>query len=143
MIAYIGLFFSAFVAATVFPMQSEAVLVALLVGDQHPMFALLTVATVGNVLGSVVNWYLGRLSLRFRERRWFPASDAQLERAEAWYRSYGRWSLLASWVPIIGDSLTVIAGVLREPFGSFLLLVAIAKGGRYCILAYLTLAWLE
>lgn len=88
MIAYIGLFFSAFVAATVFPMQSEAVLVALLVGDRHPIFALLTVATVGNVLGSVVNWYLGRLLLRFRERRWFPASDTQLERAEAWYRSY-------------------------------------------------------
>lgn len=143
MIAYIGLFFSAFVAATVFPMQSEAVLVALLVGDRHPIFALLTVATVGNVLGSVVNWHLGRLLLRFRERRWFPASDTQLERAEAWYRSYGRWSLLASWMPIIGDPLTVVAGVFREPLGLFLLLVTIAKGGRYCILAYLALAWME
>lgn len=143
MIAYIGLFFSAFVAATVFPMQSEAVFVALLVGDRHPIFALLTVATVGNVLGSVVNWYLGRLLLRFRERRWFPASETQLERAEAWYRSYGRWSLLASWMPIIGDPLTVVAGVFREPLGLFLLLVTIAKGGRYCILAYLALAWME
>lgn len=142
MIAYVGLFVSALIAATILPMQSEAVLVGLLVEGSRHVVTLLVVATVGNVLGSVINWYLGRFALRFKDRRWFPASDNQLARAEAWYRRYGRWSLLLSWVPIVGDPLTVVAGVLREPFVSFLVLVTLAKGTRYVLLAALTLAWL-
>ena len=141
MIAYVGLFISALIAATILPMQSEAVLVGLLIEGSRPVVTLLLVATVGNVLGSVINWYLGRFSLRFKDRRWFPTSDDQLARAEGWYRRYGRWSLLLSWVPIVGDPLTVVAGVLREPLGSFLVLVTLAKGTRYVLLAALTLAW--
>ena len=141
MIAYIGLFASALIAATILPMQSEAVLVGLLTAGNQPIAFLLIVATVGNVLGSVNNWVLGRFLLRFRDRRWFPASDRQLSRAEGWYRRYGRWSLLASWMPVIGDPLTIVAGVLREPLGPFLALVTIAKGGRYLLLAAATLAW--
>ena len=133
MIAYVGLFASALIAATILPMQSEAVLVGLLAAGNQPFAILLIVATVGNVLGSVINWYLGRFLLRFRDRRWFPASDRQLSRAEGWYRRYGRWSLLASWVPVIGDPLTIVAGVLREPLVPFLVLVTIAKGGRYLL----------
>jgi membrane protein YqaA with SNARE-associated domain len=98
-------------------------------------------ASLGNVLGSVVNWLLGRGIERFRERRWFPASPAAMARAERFYRRYGRWSLLLSWVPILGDPLTVVAGVLREPFASFLALVALAKVGRYVALAAITLNW--
>ncbi|MGH1416046.1 MAG: YqaA family protein [Pelagimonas sp.] len=141
MIAYLGLFASALLAATVLPMQSEAVLVGLLITSDHAIVGLLIVATLGNVLGSVINWYVGRFALKFKDRRWFPASDRQLERAETWYRRYGRWSLLASWVPIVGDPLTVVAGVLREPLGSFVLLVTVAKAGRYLVLAAITLAW--
>jgi membrane protein YqaA with SNARE-associated domain len=142
MIAYVGLFASALIAATILPMQSEAVLVGLLVAGNQPFAILLIVATVGNVLGSVINWYLGRFLLRFRDRRWFPASDRQLSRAEGWYRRYGRWSLLASWMPVIGDPLTIVAGVLREPLVPFLVLVTIAKGGRYLLVAAATLAWM-
>lgn len=134
------LFLSALVAATVLPMQSEAVLVGLLLAGQQPAWLLLLVATAGNVLGSVVNWWLGRGIECFRERRWFPASPEALDRAAGWYRRHGRWSLLLSWVPIIGDPLTVIAGVLREPLPSFLLLVTLAKGGRYLLLAIGTTA---
>ncbi len=141
MTAYVVLFASALVAATVLPMQSEAVLVGLLVAGHHSVAALLAVATVGNVLGSVINWVLGRYLLRFRDRRWFPASDAQLHRAQAWYRRYGRWSLLGSWLPLVGDPLTVVAGVMREPFATLLVLVTVAKGARYLVLAALTLAW--
>ena len=79
---------------------------------------------------------------QFQDRRWFPVKPAQLARAEAQYRRYGRWSLLLSWAPFIGDPLTVVAGVLREPLPSFLLIVTIAKGGRYLIVIALTLAWL-
>lgn len=141
MIAYVGLFASALIAATILPMQSEAVLVGLLIEGSRPVVTLIVVATVGNVLGSVINWYLGRFSLRFKDRRWFPASDDQLARAELWYRRYGRWSLLLSWVPIVGDPLTVVAGILREPPVSFLVLVSLAKGARYVLLAAVTMAW--
>jgi membrane protein YqaA with SNARE-associated domain len=135
------LFSSALVAASVLPMQSEAVLVALLATDRHSVMALITVATVGNVLGSVINWYFGRYLLRFRKRRWFPSSDEQLERAQIWYRHYGRWSLLGSWLPVVGDPLTVIAGLMKEPIVPFVLLVTIAKGTRYVLLAAIALAW--
>ena len=136
---YAGLFAVAFVAATVFPLQSEAALIALLLGGQQPVWALIAVASVGNVLGSVVNWVLGRGIERFRNRRWFPASPAALERAQRAYQRWGKWSLLLSWAPFIGDPLTVVAGVLREPLPIFLLLVTMAKAGRYVTLAWLVL----
>ena len=141
MIAYFGLFASALIAATILPMQSEAVLVGLLATGDYPVTGLLAVATAGNVLGAVINWALGRFLLRFQDRRWFPVSQDQLARAEAWYHRYGRWSLLGSWLPIVGDPLTVVAGVLREPIGPFLVLVTVAKFGRYLVLAMATLAW--
>jgi len=141
MIAYLVLFASALVAATILPLQSEAVLVGLLLAGEQPVGALVLVATVGNVLGSVINWVLGRYLLRFQGRRWFPVSAAQLARAEGWYRRYGRWSLLGSWLPLVGDPLTVVAGVFREPVGVFLILVTLAKAGRYGALAALTLGF--
>lgn len=141
MIAYLGLFGSAFLAATLLPLQSEAVLVGLLLSGSYPIGVLLIVATFGNVLGALVNWYLGRSLLRFKDRRWFPSSDRQLERAQGWYSRYGRWSLLGSWLPIIGDPLTLIAGVMREPIGPFLALVTFAKGTRYLVLTAATMAW--
>ncbi|WP_126156114.1 YqaA family protein [Paracoccus haematequi] len=137
---YGGLFLAAFTAATLLPAQSEALVVGLLLTDYAP-WLVLAVASVGNVLGSVVNWFLGRGIELFRGRRWFPASPAALARAEGWYRRYGRWSLLLAWAPIIGDPLTVVAGVLRETFLVFLLLVSIAKIGRYLILAAATLGF--
>ncbi|MGB3406158.1 MAG: YqaA family protein [Jannaschia sp.] len=140
--AYGGLFLSALVAATVFPAQSEVVLVALLRSGDWSTGGLLLAASLGNVLGSVVNYVLGRMIQTFRHRRWFPASTATLDRARIRYRRYGRWSLLLSWVPVIGDPITVVAGVLKEPVWSFLLLVTIAKVGRYLVLAAITLRWI-
>ena len=137
--AYAALFAAAFIAATLLPAQSEAVLVGLLVAGDHSALALVVVAGIGNVLGATVNYVLGRAALRFQDRRWFPAGPAALARASAWYARYGRWSLLLSWAPVIGDPLTVAAGILREPLWSFLLLVTLAKFGRYTILAAVTL----
>jgi len=136
--AYAGLFAAALIAATLLPMQSEAVLVGLLLADYSPGL-LLAVATLGNVLGSAVNWWLGRQIDRFRDRRWFPVTPQRLDQASGWYRRYGRWSLLLSWAPVIGDPLTVVAGVLREPFWTFIALVTLAKFGRYAVLAAATL----
>nr|WP_256836118.1 YqaA family protein [Pseudomonas oleovorans] len=140
--AYPALFLSAFGAATLLPLQSEAVLVALLLAGQHPLWALLLVATLGNVLGSWVNWLLGRSIEHYRERRWFPVSPARLQQAQGWYARYGRWSLLLSWMPVIGDPLTLVAGVMRERLWVFLAIVTLAKASRYAVLAALTLAWI-
>lgn len=139
---YAGLFFSAFGAATLLPLQSEAVLVALLLNGNYSVGLLLGIATLGNVLGSLVNWLLGRSVEVFKDRRWFPVSAAQLEKARSHYRRWGHWSLLLSWVPIIGDPLTLVAGVMKEPLWRFLLIVSLAKAARYAVVAMLTLHWI-
>jgi membrane protein YqaA with SNARE-associated domain len=126
---------SAFGAATLLVLPSEAVLAAQIKAGLAPVWALLVVATIGNVGGSVFNWWLGRHALRFRDRRWFPFAPATIESASMRFQRWGLWSLLLAWVPVIGDPLTFIAGVLRVPFHWFLPLVAIGKGGRYAILA--------
>ena len=125
---HLGLFIAAFGAATLLPLQSEAVLVGLLLSEHYNLWLLLGIATLGNVLGSLVNWLLGRSVERFKERRWFPLSAQQLAKARRHYERWGHWTLLLSWVPIIGDPLTLVAGVMREPLWRFLLLVSLAKG---------------
>lgn len=137
--AYVGLFLAAFGAATVLPFQSEPVLVGLLLSGGYTPVTLIAIASIGNVLGAALNWVLGRYIERFRGKSWFPVKEAQLQKAEIWYRRFGRWSLLLSWMPLFGDALTVLSGVLREPFWSFLILVSIAKAGRYVVLAFATL----
>lgn len=134
MIALLGLFAAALLAATLLPAQSEAVLVGLVLASGHSVWLLLAVATAGNVLGSIINWGLGRGLVHFADRRWFPTAPERLVQATRWYHRWGHWSLLASWVPIIGDPLTLVAGVLREPLWRFVLIVTLAKGGRYLAL---------
>ncbi|MER8563167.1 YqaA family protein [Mesorhizobium sp. M0578] len=138
---YGGLFLTAFAAATILPMQSEAALAGLLLTGSHAPALLIAFAGAGNVLGSIVNWWLGRGIDRFRNRKWFPVKPSALTRATRWYQRYGRWSLLLSWLPLVGDPLTVVAGALREPFWSFLAIVTIAKVGRYLALTAMTLSW--
>lgn len=137
---YALMFAVAFLAATLLPAQSEAVLVALVAEGDHSPWALLGTATLGNSLGSALNWYLGSLAHRFLHARWFPISAEKLRRAEGWYHKYGRWSLLLSWVPFIGDPLTFAAGVLKEPFPSFMAITFAAKLGRYLVLVGVYLA---
>ena len=138
---YGGLFIAAFLAATIFPALSEAGLAALILASPALVTLLVATASLGNVLGSVVNWYFGRGINRLTSKRWVPA-NTQLSRATSWYSRYGRWSLLLSWVPVIGDPLTVVAGIMREPLLRFVLIVGIAKIGRYIIVALLALQWL-
>ena len=129
------MFSSAFLAATVVPFASEITLVAALAAG-GAVHWLLAVATLGNTLGALVNWALGRLMERFRDRRWFPVDAKQLERAQTWFRRYGVWSLLLAWAPLIGEPLTVIAGAMRVHVVPFLVLVAAGKAGRYAVLVF-------
>ena len=134
--ALASMFGSAFVAATLLPMQSELLLATLIAAKSAPVFALFAVASIGNTLGAVVNYWLGVLVDRFEGRWWFPANAEQMQRARGWYARWGVWTLLLSWAPF-ADPLTVVAGVMRTPFWKFLLLVAIAKTGRYAALIWL------
>lgn len=127
----LGLFGVAFLSASFLPFQSEILFGAMLLNEKYDPWALLAVASIGNTLGSGLNWWLGMWIAHFETKRWFPIKRALLVRAEGWFRRWGKWSLLLSWAPFIGDPLTMIAGVLRTPFWQFLIIVAIAKTGRY------------
>jgi membrane protein YqaA with SNARE-associated domain len=139
---YAALFAAAFLSATVFPFQSEVVLFGMLVAEHYTWWLLVLVASAGNTLGSVVNWLLGRFLAHFEDRRWFPIKREKMVRAERWYHEYGRWSLLLSWLPVIGDPLTIVAGILREPLPVFVMLVAAAKTARYFAVASLSFGWM-
>lgn len=133
----VGLFAAAFGAATLLPFQSEIVFVAMQVAGNVPVWLLIVVASIGNTAGSVVNYAMGLGVERFRGSRWFPVTQVQLDRAQHWYARWGVWTLLMSWAPF-GDGFTVVAGIMRTRFWLFLLLVALAKTGRYTVLAWLT-----
>ncbi|MEB3767455.1 YqaA family protein [Acinetobacter sp. MD2] len=132
--SYLTLFICAFGAATLLPLQSEAVLFSLLLLQPEQAWRLLAIATVGNVLGSCVNWWLGLKIESFKDKKWFPFSPKRLVKAQQFYQRYGFYVLLLSWLPIIGDPITLVAGVLKEKFPRFLLLVFWAKFGRYLVI---------
>ena len=92
-------------------------------------------ASIGNVLGSIVNWYLGRYFIKFKNKKWFPFNENNFNNSSKWFLKYGKWSLFLSWVPFVGDGLTLIAGVLKVPFFEFITLVTIAKVVRYLFVA--------
>lgn len=135
------MFGTAFGAATLLPFQSEIVFAGLQARGTVPLPALIAVASVGNTLGSVLNYVMGRMVERLRGSRWFPVTDRQLDRAQDWYRRYGVWSLLLSWAPF-GDAITVAAGIVRTPFWLFVLLVGFAKTARYAVVAAITAGFL-
>ncbi|OPX56334.1 membrane protein YqaA, SNARE-associated domain [Oceanospirillum multiglobuliferum] len=137
MLSYLSLFFSALLSATLLPGSSEALLLILLQDEQANLYLLWAMASFGNVLGSIINWSLGRFGYHWRHHKWFPVSAQALESAAVKYQRWGKASLLLAWVPIIGDPLTLIAGFLKTPFLHFVILVALGKSLRYALLIWL------
>lgn len=127
----IFVFTSSLLASTLLPGQSEVVLAGLAMAGGYSLVILVAVATFGNVLGSCINWLLGRYCEHFKEKRWFPIKKSALDKAALTYQQYGVWTLLLAWVPFIGDPLTIIAGIFRTSFPLFLLFVTIGKFARY------------
>jgi len=134
---YLSLFIISFLAATILPFSSELTLAGLMATSNYDNLLLLTVASLGNVLGSVVNWILGFYSRNLSKKKWFPFKDKQIKKSSKWFNKFGRWSLLFAWVPIIGDPLTLAAGLLRVKFTEFLILIIIGKVSRYAAIFYL------
>ena len=134
---YLSLFAISFLAATMLPFSSELTLAGLIATSDYDNLLLLIVASFGNVLGSVVNWALGSYSRNLTTKKWFPFIETQIERSSKWFRKFGKWSLLFAWVPVLGDPLTLVAGILRVKLIDFIILVAIGKVSRYLIVFYL------
>ncbi|PIR37113.1 MAG: hypothetical protein COV35_10980 [Alphaproteobacteria bacterium CG11_big_fil_rev_8_21_14_0_20_39_49] len=132
---FLLLFITGLLAATILPVQSEIVLSALIYSQKHSVVLLVIVATIGNVLGSLINYYIGKYIMHFKDRKWFPADNKMLNRANGFYKKYGVWSLLLAWTPFLGDPLTIVAGIFRTNIYLFLTLVTIGKAGRYIVLA--------
>ena len=136
-VIYLSLFFISFLAATILPFSSELSLAGLITTSNYDNVLLLIVASFGNVLGSVVNWVLGFYSRNLTIKKWFPFKETQIERSSKWFNKFGKWSLLFAWVPILGDPITLVAGLLRVRFLDFIILVAIGKVSRYLLVFYL------
>ena len=134
---YLSLFFISFLAATILPFSSEFTLAGLISTSNYDNLLLLVFASFGNVLGSVFNWGLGFYARNLTIKKWFPFKETQIERSSKWFSKFGKWSLLFAWIPIVGDPLTFVAGLLRVRFFDFIILVAIGKVCRYLIIFYL------
>ena len=136
-VIYLSLFAISFLAATILPLSSELMLAGLIATSNYDSLLLLIVASFGNVLGSVFNWTLGFYSRNLITKKWFPFKDKQIERSSKWFNKFGRGSLLFAWIPIIGDPITLAAGLLRVKFIEFVILVTIGKVSRYFLIYYL------
>ena len=133
--ALLGLFLSAFLAATLIPAQSELGLGYLVINTDYSMVLLVTVASIGNTTGAIINWFIGRGIARSVERLEKIEASTRYWTVINWYEKYGTWTLLLSWMPFIGDPITVIAGIFKVPLKKFLLIVALAKTSRYLLIA--------
>jgi len=131
---YIYLFFTALIAATLFPAGSEALLIYDIT-EGHSVELLLFVATLGNSLGSLINYYLGLKGESYLEEKKYLKKE-KIEKYKKFFDKYGGYALLLSWLPLIGDPITFIAGVLKYDVKKFIPIVVIAKFGRYAVIAY-------
>ncbi len=137
MIAYLSLFVSALLAATLLPLSSEVLLATLILSGEYHLMWLWIWATLGNVIGSIINWGLGRYFIRLIAPSRFLFSQREIDQAQHWFLKYGIWTLLLAWLPVIGDPLTLVAGIFRVPILLFTTLVFLGKGIRYFIVIYL------
>ena len=137
---YFILFASSFSSSTILPGHSELTLTAFITQREYETIYLIIVASIGNVLGSIVNWYLGLYFIKFKNKKWFPLNEKNMNNSSKWFLKYGKWSLLLSWVPFIGDPLTLVAGMFRVPLHQFIIIVSVAKIGRYIFISLIALS---
>ena len=134
----LSLFLLSFCASTLLPLGSEWLLVALLLEGFDPTHTVIT-ATLGNSLGAVTSYLIGRWGSNWLLTKLFRLDLPRQQRAESWFNRYGSWALLLSWLPLVGDPLCLVSGSLKTPLLRFMLLVTTGKGLRYATVALLTL----
>jgi len=129
-LVYLSLFALSLLSATLLPGGSEALLLYD-ISQQHNLFLLLLFATLGNTLGSLINYFIGLKGVEY-----FLSKEKHLEKAQSYFQKYGAWVLLLSWAPIIGDPLTLVAGMLGYDLKKFIMIVLFAKAMRYIMIAW-------
>lgn len=134
---YPALFFLSFFASTLIPLGSEWLLVALIVQGFAPLPVVL-VASTGNLMGACTSYGIGIYGSTFLTTRMLRLDKYNRARAERFFATYGIWSLLLSWLPVIGDPLCVVAGMMKVGFGRFVILVMTGKAARYTAVAWAT-----
>ncbi len=134
----LSLFLLSFCASTLLPLGSEWLLVALLLDGGHPA-TLVLIATLGNSLGAATSYLVGRLGSDWLIEKLLRIDQSRQQRAERWFSRYGSWALLLSWLPLVGDPLCLVSGMLKTAPLRFALLVTVGKGLRYATVALLTL----
>ena len=132
---YLTLFITALISATLFPLGSEALLIYDIT-QGHNIYLLLFFATFGNSLGSVIKYFLGLKGEEYLINKKL-LNEKYISKTKTYFDKYGFWSILFSWLPIIGDPITFVAGILKYDFRKFLILVIIAKFSRYLFIAFL------
>jgi membrane protein YqaA with SNARE-associated domain len=136
---YISLFIISFLASTILPLGSEA-LVVLLIRTEFNFFLVVAIATIGNYLGACTSYYIGYKGRLDIIEKYFSISKTKLGKADIWFQKYGTYSLLFTWVPAIGDVITVSGGILKLDFKKFSFYVIVGKMLRYAAVAYISLS---
>jgi membrane protein YqaA with SNARE-associated domain len=134
----LSLFLLSFCASTLLPLGSEWLLVALLLKGNNPINTVL-IATIGNSLGAATSYLIGRWGSNWLIEKLLRVDAARQQHAEVWFERYGSWALLLSWLPLVGDPLCLVSGMLKTPPLRFGILVSGGKGLRYLTVALLTL----
>ena len=132
-----GLFLSSFLSATILPGQSEIALMSLIMIDKYSLNLLIFFSCIGNILGSILNWFMGFKLEKFKNKKWFPATGLQLKKASHYYNKYGKWTLLLCWVPFIGDPMIAVLGFFRVKFIPLAIMMLIGKLARYSVLTWI------
>jgi membrane protein YqaA with SNARE-associated domain len=135
---YAGLFLASFLASTVLPLGSEALLL-LLINEGFDPISVVVVASVGNYCGACTTYYIGLVGRRDLIEKYLSIPQQRLDDAEKWFTKYGAYSLLFTWIPIIGDAITAMGGIMKLDFKIFSVFVFLGKFLRYALVAYMVL----
>lgn len=136
MLDYLSIFVVSFLSATILPLGSEGLLLYFANDPALSVLSLWGWASLGNTLGGLTNWFLGLYLLKYEGEKWFPIKPKTRHKAERFFNRYGIWSLLFTWLPVVGDGIALVSGVLRTPIWYFLPLVLLGKAARYALILW-------
>jgi len=136
-VEHLYLFINSFISATLFPLGSEALLLYYL-SENFNYIYLLAIASIGNTFGSILNYWFGLKGEQYLLSKKM-IKEKNIKKYKKYFDKYGAYTLLLSWMPIVGDGFTLIAGSLKYDIKRFIILVFISKFSRYSFIIFLFL----
>lgn len=132
---YVGMLISAFLAGSIFPLSSEVVMLALLAAGLDP-WQLVIYGTIGNVLGSMLNYGIGMLGRIDWIEKYLHVNKKELDRAKRFMAGRGAWMGFFFFLPVIGEGITIVLGLMRSNVAITIISVIIGKFLRYALIIY-------